>query len=272
MLLFPSVVWLWVLGLLVQICQGNELNDVSIPRKRPSVPYKAIQPAKGVFLVAREKMSDPRFRRSVILLLSHGESGTMGLIVNRSTNLPPSKVLPDIEIPFDKAVALFYGGPVNLDTLMFLIRSEEFINQGLHVMGDVYFSGDKGTLKEQLLQKKGSHELRLFLGHSGWAPGQLDSELGRGDWRLFQADAYTVFEKRVDRIWPDLMKPSRSNRNVASNIGASKTPLFKHCCFNLGWGRCWICSKKESVWVEKSPGKQLKNLFGVMLSPWSQGF
>jgi putative transcriptional regulator len=213
--LFPGTVKHWVaLGVLFQVCQSVGMDAASIPKPRVRIPYRAVQPAKGVFLVARKGMLDPRFRRSVILLVAHGPVGTMGVIVNRVTDVSLEDVLPQVEKPGRKA-RLHYGGPVGLDTLMFLIRSEEALEQSTHVMADVYFGGDKRTLEQLLEEEKGDHQLRLFAGHSGWAPGQLDQELGRGDWRLFRADAFTVFEKPLERIWPDFMDPPESQQEVA---------------------------------------------------------
>ena len=209
------------LGALFQFCFSVGTHAASIPKPRPRIPLQSIQPGKGVFLVARKGMPDPRFRRSVILLVAHGPAGTLGVIVNRATDISLQDVLPQLEKPGRKA-RLHYGGPVSLDTLMFLIRSEEPPEQTTHVMGDVYFGGDKSTLEGLLEEERDSHELRLFVGHSGWAPGQLDSELGRGDWRLFRANAFTVFEKRLDSIWSDFMEPPKSEREVATRFKPGK--------------------------------------------------
>ena len=201
------------LGVLFQVCQSFGIQAASIPKPRPRIP--SVQPDKGVFLVAKQGMLDPRFRRTVVLLVAHGPAGTLGVIVNRATEVSLEDVLPQLEKPGGKS-RLFYGGPVGLDTLMFLIRSEEPLEQTTNVMGDVYFGGDKNTLERLLEEERDSHQLRLFVGHSGWAPGQLDSELDRGDWRLFRANAFTVFEKRLDSIWSDFMEPPKSEREVAA--------------------------------------------------------
>ena len=204
-----------VLSVLFQVCQTAEIHAGSIPKPRPRIPFQKVQPEKGVFLVAKQGMLDPRFRRTVVLLVAHGPAGTLGVIVNRATDVSLEDALPQLEKPGGKA-RLFYGGPVSLDTIMFLIRSEEPLEQATNVMGDVYFGGDKSTLERLLEEERDSHQLRLFVGHSGWAPGQLDSELDRGDWRLFRANAFTVFEKRLDSIWSDFMEPPKSEREVAS--------------------------------------------------------
>ena len=48
---------------------------------------------KGVLLVASPTMDDPNFRQTVILVLEHGSEGTLGLVLNRSTNVLLSEAL-----------------------------------------------------------------------------------------------------------------------------------------------------------------------------------
>ena len=77
-------------------------------------------------------------------------------------------------------------------------------------MGDVYFASDAAVLKALLKTgEESDRTMRLYLGHAGWAPGQLDMEIGRGDWTLVRADAFTVFQKQPERMWPELSKDSR---------------------------------------------------------------
>ncbi|MCZ6767850.1 MAG: YqgE/AlgH family protein [Acidobacteria bacterium] len=162
---------------------------------------------KGVFLVASSDLQDPRFRYTVVLLLTHGLEGTLGLILNRASEMPVSELFPDLNSPGQESNLLFYGGPVGLDGLFFLTRSGEPPNRGTHVLEDVYFSGDRKLLEELLQQGKGPNELRVFLGHSGWSPGQLAAEIAHGDWQLVRADAQTLFEKDLDKLWRDLIVP-----------------------------------------------------------------
>ncbi len=49
---------------------------------------------------------------------------------------------------------------------------------------------------------------RVYAGYAGWAPGQLDQELSRGDWHLLQANAETLFDKAPQEVWPELIRLS----------------------------------------------------------------
>ena len=176
-----------------------------VSRENPS--QQALVPEKGTFLVATTGMQDPRFRRSVVLLLEHGENGTLGLIVNKVTEISLPQVLPELKDSGQESNLLFFGGPVGLDGILFLTRNAEPPERAEHVMEDVYYSGDRNLLKEFLKQNKGAGELRVFLGNSGWSPGQLAAEIAEGAWRLVRGDSDTLFEKDLDELWPDLIGP-----------------------------------------------------------------
>lgn len=167
-------------------------------------PPRAFAPAPGVFLVAKPSIGGGPFWQSVVLLLAHDEQGTLGVIVNRATEIPLSTVLSDLDANETGDPALNFGGPVALDGLVFLFKSDEPPAGVRSVMGDVYYSGDRALLEKLLKKKEGRDRLKLYLGHAGWSPGQLQGEILRGSWTLVQADAFTVFQKSPDAIWPEL--------------------------------------------------------------------
>jgi putative transcriptional regulator len=157
-------------------------------------------------------LTDGPFSQSVVLLLDHGEDGTLGVIINRATKIRLSEVLP--ELPGGKSHELFFGGPVGINGLLFVFRGGELPKGANHVMGDVYFSADKEVLDKLLEQRRRAEELHLYLGYAGWASGQLDWEISRGSWQLLRADARTVFEKDPETIWPDLVE-DKSRKLIA---------------------------------------------------------
>jgi putative transcriptional regulator len=182
-------------------------------------PPRAVAPAPGVFLVAKPNIDGGPFRQSVVLLLDHGSQGTLGVIVNRATEIPLSTVLDDLDADETGDPALNFGGPVALDGLLFLFQSEAPPDDGTSVMGDVYFSGERKVLEKLLKRKEDRDRLKLYLGHAGWAPGQLQGEIARGSWTLVPADAFTVFQKSPEAIWPEL---SRIGITVAGLPGADR--------------------------------------------------
>jgi putative transcriptional regulator len=170
-------------------------------------------------------MQDPRFRRSVVLLLEHGENGSLGLIVNKVTEISLPQVLPDLKDSGRESNWLFFGGPVGLDGILFLTRNVEPPERAEHVMEDVYYSGDRNLLEEFLGQNKGAGELRVFLGNSGWSPGQLAAEIAEGAWRLVLGDSDTLFEKDLDDLWPDLIGPPTPSPFMVQRPHSTTGPL-----------------------------------------------
>ncbi len=168
-------------------------------RARPSqVPL-----ARGVLLVANPKLPDSNFAQTVVLLLDYGADGALGLVVNRPTRIELSEMFPDLAPLRGRSVRVHYGGPVRPTTLTYLTGDavgaepgEEPVCKGVHPV-----TGSAGL--ERALKQGAT--LRAYAGHAGWAPGQLDNELRRGDWYVVSADAATVFREPADAIWPELI-------------------------------------------------------------------
>ena len=179
-----------------------------------SQAFAELDPDKGVFLVAKPKIDGGPFAHSVVLILAHGDSGTLGVIVNRASDVPLEDALPELKSERKPGHSLHFGGPVGLDGLLFLFKSDEPIEDADQVMDHVYYSGGRNVLESLLDEGKGPEELRVYLGHAGWAPGQLRDEIARGDWDLVRADAFTVFSKDPKTLWLELSPSSRTTADL----------------------------------------------------------
>jgi putative transcriptional regulator len=162
------------------------------------------RPAAGVFLVAKAQIDGGPFRHSVVLILSHSDEGTLGLIINRATEIPLAKALPDLEAHDTDGFALQFGGPVGLDGLLYLFSAGEDPPKATRVMPNVFFAGDEALLEGLLKKKESKGHLKFYAGHAGWIEGQLEMEIARGDWSLVAADAFTLFQREPETIWPAL--------------------------------------------------------------------
>jgi putative transcriptional regulator len=160
---------------------------------------------KGMFLVAARDMGDPRFQRTVILLVQHDKDGTMGLIVNRPTAVLLSQAVSDLKGVDRAPHTLFFGGPVQMNVMLFLVRSRSAINGADQVSKDVYLSSSRTTLEKLLGDNKRESELRVYAGYAGWLPGQLDAEIAEGEWHLVPADTATIFERDPEKVWQELI-------------------------------------------------------------------
>ena len=166
---------------------------------------RGYRPGRGMFLLAAPGLSDPRFARTVILLLEYDETGALGLVVNRPTELALSDALAD-PLPGAEGHAVFLGGPVEHRRLIALLRSPDAVGDAQHVVGDVYASGSLDTLRAMLERDGHGADVHAYLGYAGWSPGQLDAEIARGDWVVTPADAGSIFDTPPHRVWHDLMR------------------------------------------------------------------
>lgn len=162
--------------------------------------------SKGTFLVASRKLKDPNFAQTVVLLVEHNDRGAMGLVVNRPTNLALSMVLPAMEELEKSTATVFVGGPVAQDQMVLLIRAETQPDESEHVFEDVYVSGSRAALQKILTKVDSRDRFHAYVGYAGWAPGQLEGEVARGDWVLSSASASTVFDTEASEVWPELIR------------------------------------------------------------------
>ena len=156
----------------------------------------------AILLVARDRLPDPNFAGSVVLVMNHVAEGPVGVIVNRPTEMTVAKLFPGTKRFATIREKVYFGGPVELGTVWFLFRAAKPPARAVQAFENVYLSWDRELLLRLLRRENPMEGLRIFVGHSGWAPGQLEAEIGRGDWRLERAESDAVFKPDVERPWP----------------------------------------------------------------------
>jgi putative transcriptional regulator len=149
----------------------------------------------GVLLVAGPDLNDPNFSHGVVLVLQHGDAGTIGVVLNRPTSLQPAKVFPELEPGIGTYTGtLFRGGPVGATRLVFLVRGLAAATvQGPEIVDKVFLSGAPESLGEITRLASSPDELRMYAGHAEWAAGQLDNEIRNGAWQIVAGTAELVF-------------------------------------------------------------------------------
>jgi len=161
----------------------------------------------GMLLVASENMSDLRFAETVILIVQHDSEGTIGLVINKPSDIPITHALPMLKQPPEGAEYVYVGGPVQFRSMMsLLIRSEREPQGTVRVFDHVYATTGYNNVGRVVSMAREQDEVRTFGGYAGWEPGQLDAEIARGGWRLFEADANAIFAPDPAGIWRDYIE------------------------------------------------------------------
>jgi putative transcriptional regulator len=182
--------------------------------------------APGALLVAARELADPNFVETVIVLVDHSEEGTMGLVVNRQTGVPLSRVFQKLPQAQRQSAPVYIGGPVSATSVQALVRSPKTLAQGRQVADDLHVIGTRRALEERLGSTTDQARFRVYLGYAGWAAGQLAQEVGVGAWHIFPADADVVFDPDPDTLWDRQIRqtelllartaPSASERGIAT--------------------------------------------------------
>lgn len=163
-----------------------------------------VEPAPGVLLIADPFLKDPNFMRTVVFLTEHKDEGTIGFVLNRQYENTLDELLPDIE---GHKFPVYYGGPVQMNTIHFLHRYPAEVPGGIEVMKGVWWGGDFDSLV--LLINSGKidpEKIRFYIGYSGWTTGQLKAEMQEKTWLTVEAVRSLVFHNQAEEIWKDSLK------------------------------------------------------------------
>jgi len=157
---------------------------------------------KSVFLVATDQLDGTGFAKTVVLMVHFGgRGGTTGLTINRPSDLTLKEAFPNIERLRDSNDALYLGGPVGSQSVFVLLRTKQPKKGMMRLIKDIYF-----TPGHQILAEAMEGESRAYAGYAGWAPGQLQAEIDRGDWRVIRRDPDIIFDEDTADLWQQLSR------------------------------------------------------------------
>jgi putative transcriptional regulator len=158
----------------------------------------------GRFLVAAPSMPDERFQKSVVFLCKHDDDGALGIIVNNKVDdLPLGQVYKQLGIEVSKAAAeqpVLFGGPVETARGLVLHSADYKREETLLIEGGMALTASLEILRD-MAGGSGPKHAWLALGHSGWAPGQLDREMQDNAWLVVDGDAELVFDIDFAAKW-----------------------------------------------------------------------
>jgi putative transcriptional regulator len=159
----------------------------------------------GKLLVASRGLGDPDFAGTVVLLVHYDEKGALGLILNRRTDIPLSRVL-DLEAAKDRSDPIYLGGPVGPSAVFALFASSAKMEKAENIFGGVYLISDKALFEQTISARPDAGVFHVYLGYAGWAQDQLRNEVQLGAWFVLPADATTVFNADPDSLWLQMIQ------------------------------------------------------------------
>jgi putative transcriptional regulator len=161
-------------------------------------------PAKGKILISEPFLNDPNFKRTIILLSEHNEEGSVGFVLNKPTEYRLNDVVDDFP-DFDALV--YYGGPVQMNTLQFIYKGENLIDNSLEILPGLFWGGSFDILKTLIEARQVKPEdFRFFFGYSGWGEMQLDDEMERNSWIVADTTIENIFSEEPDKLWREILK------------------------------------------------------------------
>ena len=165
------------------------------------------------FLVATEKMTDDRFKKTVIVMLDNDEEGAWGLVINKPIGKVPLRFLinklqdqkNEKKELYNAEIPIFWGGPVD-EKQIYILHSEEYENETTKNYKGISITRDYKILFD-IAENKGPQRYLIILGYSGWADGQLEGEMELYDhWVLSEIDLDIIFKEEATKKWMKAME------------------------------------------------------------------
>jgi putative transcriptional regulator len=170
---------------------------------------------RGVLLIAKPGLSDPRFSETVVLVTRAPDLQVVGVILNRPLPTKLSQLVMEPALARNYSGPVFFGGPVMSRSLVALFRSaEEPPSPAFRISTGAYLSMHPGNV-ERLLKGQGEGypaAYRIYAGFSAWAPNQLESEIESDSWYVLPVSDTVLFRSQIDGMWEELLEKARGKR------------------------------------------------------------
>ena len=197
-------------GFYLQRCVAGGLCALLLSGSSRPASGAATKPLSAILIVARDELPDSNFGHAIVLVMNNLGPGPVGIIINRPMPIPVSRLFPEIERLAQVRDKVYFGGPVDFGSVWFLFHAAKLPEHAIQACDGVYLSADRKLLLQLLGRSKPMESLRIFLGHAGWAPGQLEAEIERHDWTPRRAEMAAIFSGKSEYPWPSTQDPSHS--------------------------------------------------------------
>ncbi len=155
-------------------------------------------------LIATPAIKDPMFASSLVYMCEHNENGSMGLVVNQETSQILDDVFQQLDIHCDDETIrnqpVYIGGPVQLEQGFVLHSNADQWQNSVEVSDGIHLTSSLDIL-QAIADNKGPGDYLVILGFSGWASGQLESELQQNAWLTSTCDADLLFHQKPEDKW-----------------------------------------------------------------------
>jgi putative transcriptional regulator len=167
-------------------------------------------------LIADPFLKDPNFLRTVVFLCEHKEEGSFGFVLNRQYQNTLDELIPELE---GHQLPVYYGGPVQVDSIHFLHQYPNEIPGGQEVLKGVFWGGDFDAVVNMIKSEEiDENKIRFYIGYSGWGEGQLDTEMKEKTWLTVKATRKLVFHPEYSEIWKESLKHLGGDYEIMVNF------------------------------------------------------
>ena len=168
----------------------------------PTAEANTMESLKGLFLIASPKLIDRNFFKSVILMVQHNDQGALGLVLNRPLEMTVKAAWEQVtDGPCEIEQPLYQGGPCD-GPLMLLHGDRSFSD--CPVLDGVYFSTHRDAIQQLVAENR--PRVKCFVGYSGWAAGQLESEMEVGGWLTAPGTSDLIFLSEPHALWDAMQR------------------------------------------------------------------
>lgn len=159
----------------------------------------------GTVLIADPFLKDTNFMRSVIFLCDHqDEEGSFGFVINNKCDKNIGELFADLD---GCDFPVYFGGPVQMNALHFLHRCPGLITSGVEISDGIFWGAEFSEVIDLIGKKRLSrNQIKFFLGYSGWAVKQLETEISEKTWLLTEGNKRLVFHHEDKEVWKDALK------------------------------------------------------------------
>lgn len=180
------------------------------------IEHENFKPEKGKVLIAEPFLEGKYFKRSIVLLAEYNEDGAVGFVLNKPINLSVDEVLVNIS-HFDGDV--FIGGPVDTNRIYYIHTIPDLVPNSIPIVDNLYWGGDFAVLKDLMVRDSIlPHQIRFFVGYSGWSAGQLQDEIHGNSWLVSTLNVNEIMSPDIEKLWEKSLRQMGGKYRMWANF------------------------------------------------------